>query len=54
MLLANGITETFLQFALSSLETFQAWALCLNRIAGCDQQERRAGEFGPLIKTSGY
>ena len=54
ILLANGMTETFLQFVLSSLETFQEWALYLNRIAGRDQQEQRAGEFGSLIKTSGY
>jgi hypothetical protein len=52
--LANGMTETFLQFVLSSLEKFRAWALYLNRIAGCDQQEQRASEFGSLIKTSGY
>ena len=48
------MTETFLQFVVSSLETFQAWALYLNRVAGFDQEEQRASEFGSLIKTFGY
>src|SRR5262245_32343929 len=54
ILLANGITETFLQLFLSRLETFQAWAFCVNRIAEGDQQEQRAGEFGSHVRTSGY